>query len=70
MTQMYGNDKISSRDFGDSSQLTNWISDSGTTCHMKPQVSDFILGLLEDTDKYIEVVDGHHVTAKKKGRFK
>ena len=25
--------------------------------------SDFILGSLEDTDKYIEVADGHHVVA-------
>ena len=28
---------------------------------------DFIPGLLEDTDKYIEVADGHHITAKQKG---
>ena len=34
---------------------------------MKPEVLDFILGSLEDTDKYIEVADGHHVTAKQKG---
>ena len=31
---------------------------------MKPQVSDFIPGLLEDADKYIEVADRHHITAK------
>ena len=35
---------------------------------MAPQVSDFIPGLLEDMDKYIEVADVHHVTAKKKGQ--
>ena len=29
---------------------------------------DFITGLLEDTDKHIEVTDGHHVTAKQKGQ--
>ena len=34
---------------------------------MTPEVSDFIPGLLEDTDKHIEVADGHHVTAKQKG---
>ena len=33
---------------------------------MKPQISDFIPGSLEYTDKYIEVADGNHVTAKKK----
>ena len=36
-------------------------------CHITPQVSDFIPGPLEDTDKYTEVADGHHVTAKQKG---
>ena len=65
---MSGNDECLSENFGDSSQLTNWISDSGTTCHMTPEVSDFIPGSLEDTYKHIEVVDGHHVTAKQIGR--
>ena len=35
---------------------------------MTPQVLDFIPGSLEDTDKNIEVADGHHITAKKKGQ--
>ena len=47
-------------------QLTNWILDSGETCHITPEVSDIIPGSLEDMDKYIKVVDGHHVTAKQK----
>ena len=34
--------KISSRDFGESSQLTNCILDSGATCNMTLQVLDFI----------------------------
>ena len=58
-----------SRDFGDSPQLTNWILDSGATCHVTPQVSDFISSSLEDMDKYIEVGDGNHVPAKQKGQF-
>ena len=41
------------KDYGDSLQLTNWISDSGATCHMTPEVTDFITGSLEDTDKFI-----------------
>ena len=65
MERMSGNDESSSRDFGDSSQWTNYILDSGETCHMTPQVLDFIPSSLEDTDKYIAVADGHHVTAKK-----
>ena len=52
--------------YGDSLQLTNWILDSGATCHMTPEVTDFISGSLEDTDKLIEVADGHHATAKQK----
>ena len=34
---------------------------------MTPEVSKFISGSLEDTNKNIEVTDGHHVTAKQKG---
>ena len=34
---------------------------------MTPEVTDFIAGSLEDTDKFIEVAGGHHVTAKQKG---
>ena len=49
-------------------KFTNWIFNYGATCHMTPEISDFITGSLEDTDKYIEVVDGYHVTAKQKGR--
>ena len=64
---MSGNNESTSRDFGDSSQLTNCILDSGATCHMKPQVSDFIPGSLEDTDEYIEFAYRDHVTAKQKG---
>ena len=59
MARMYGNGKISSRDFGDILQFTNWILDSGATCHITHQVSDFIPGLLEDMYEYIEVADGN-----------
>ena len=37
---------------------------------MTPEISDFIPGSLEDTDKYIEVLDGRHVTAKQKGQVR
>ena len=68
MAHMSSNDERSSEKYGDSSQLTNWILDLLATCHMKPEVLDFVPGSLEDTDKYIEVADGHHVTAKQKGQ--
>ena len=66
MARMYGNDECPSESFGDSSQLTNWILDSRETFHMTPKVSDLIPGSLQDTDRYIEVADGHPVTAKQK----
>ena len=44
MAHMSGNDECPSGNFGDSSQLTNWILYSGATCHMIPNISDFILG--------------------------
>ena len=44
MARMSGNEKYPSRNFGDSSQLTNWILDSVATCNMKLEVSGFIPG--------------------------
>ena len=38
MARMSGNDKCPSGNFGDSSQLANWILDSGAMCHMTPEV--------------------------------
>ena len=70
MARMSSDDERKSVKYGDSSQLTNWILDSRATCHMTPEVSDFIPRTLEDTDKYIEVADGHHVTAKQKGQVR
>ena len=67
MARISNDDVSKNKDYGDSSQLTNWILDSGATCHMTPEVTDFIPVSLEDTDKFIEVADGHHVTAKQKG---
>ena len=66
---MPGNDEIYGRYLGDIYQLTNCILDSGATCHMTPHVSVFIPCSLEDTEKYIEVADGHYVTAKQKGQI-
>ena len=68
MARTSSNYECPSEKFGDSSQLTNCILDFGATCHMTLEVSDFIPVSLEDTDKYIEVADGHHVTAKQKGQ--
>ena len=69
MARMSGNDEYPRGNFGDSSQLKNWILDSRATCHMTPEVSDFIPGLLEDRDKYIKVADGYSVIAKKKNKY-
>ena len=66
MARMFGNDECTTGNFGGSLQLTTWILYSESTCHMSPEVSEFIQGLLEDIDKLIEVADRHHVTAKQK----
>ena len=67
MARMSVNDECPSGNFGNSLQLTNWILDSGATFHMAPEVSYSIPGLLEEKDKHIEVADGHHISAKKRG---
>ena len=66
---MSSDDERKSGEYGDSSQLNNYILDLGATCHMTPEVTDFIPGSLDDMNKYIEVTDGNHVTAKQKGRL-
>ena len=68
MARMSGNGECPSGNFGDSFKLTNWILDSGATCHMTPEVSYFIPGSLKYTDKHIEFSDGHNVAAEKKGQ--
>ena len=67
MARMSNDDVSKKKDYGDSLQLTNWILDSRVTCHMTPEVTDFIPGSLEATDKFIKVAGGHYVTAKQKG---
>ena len=42
MSRISGNDECPSENCGDSKELTNWILDSGATCHMALEVSDFI----------------------------
>ena len=69
MARMSSDDERKSGEYGDSLQLSNWILDSGATCHMTPEVTDFIPGSLEDRDKFIEVADGHNVTVKKKVQY-
>ena len=44
MARMYFNLESPRRYFGYSSQLTNWILDSGTTCHITPEILDFTGG--------------------------
>ena len=39
-----------SDNFGDNLQLIDWILDSGATCNITPQGSNFIPRLLDNTD--------------------
>ena len=50
-------------------KLTNWILDSGETCHITPDISGFIPVSFLETDIYIEVADRNFITAKKIGQF-
>ena len=44
MECMSGNNKCPCTNFGDSTQLADWILYSRATCHMTPEVLDFIPG--------------------------
>ena len=46
MDRLSSDDKCENKDYGESSQLTNWILDSGDTCHMTREVTDLIPGSL------------------------
>ena len=64
MAHMSTDTEIPGRNYGDSSQLTNWILDSSATFHTAQEISYFIPGSFQETDRYIEVSDGNFVTAK------
>ena len=66
MVSMSTNVEIPRSNYGDRSQLTNWVLDSGETCHMTPEILDFIIGLLVETDTYIEVANGNYFFTEKK----
>ena len=55
MARTSDNDECPNKNFDDISQLTNLIFDSGEMCHMTPEVSDFIPGLLEDTENTLKL---------------
>ena len=69
MARMYLNVESPRRYFGDSSQINNWILNSGRTCYMTLEISDFLPISMVETDKYIEILDGLLVTAKQTGEF-
>ena len=70
MARMYSNEEIHRRNYENRSQQNNWILDSCATCHMTPEISDFITGSLVEIYKYIEVADDNIVTAKQIGQVK
>ena len=68
MSRMFSDDEHKSGKYGYSSQLTNWILDSGATFHLTPYVTYFIPGSLEDTDEFIEVADRIGCTVRSEER--
>ena len=70
MARISSNDEHKSENYGDSSQLTNWILDSVETCHMIPEVLDFIPGSLEDTDNTLKLRKDITSLRNKKDKYK
>ena len=68
MEYMCYNAEIHRRNYGDISQLTNFILYSGATYHTTPEISDFIPGSLLETETYSKVSDGNFVAAKQTGQ--
>ena len=58
------NVKISLKDFGGSSQLTNCVLESDVMYNMTPEIPNFLPGSLLETDKYIEVINENFITSK------
>ena len=54
MACIYSNAVSPRRYFGDISQLTNWILESGATCHMTPDIYVFTPVSMVETNEYIE----------------
>ena len=69
MARMSDNDKSPSRDFGESSQWTDCILDSGATFHMTPQGVDFIPVSLENRDKKLKLWTNITSQLRKKDKF-
>ena len=70
MARMSSNDERKSEKYGDSSQLTNCILDSGATCHMTPEVLDLIPGSLEDTENTLKLRTDITSRRNKKVKYK
>ena len=68
MARISTNAESSRRNYGDILKLKNWVLDSGATCHMTPNILDFIPGSLVETDKYIKLASGNFFTAKQTGQ--
>ena len=70
MAQISSNEERKSEKYGDSSQLTNWNFRFRSNVPHDNRSFGFHSSIIRSRDKYIEVVDGHHVTAKKKVKYK
>ena len=70
MARISGNENFSIRYFVESSTFLYWVLDSGATCYMTPQVSDFIPGLLEDHINIWKLRMGIMSWRSKKYKFK
>ena len=70
MERIFSNKEIPRRDFGDSSQLTNCILDSGETCHMTLDISYFNWAHLWKRIDTLKFQMGNQSQRKKQGKSK
>ena len=67
MAHMSSNAEITRINHEEISQLSNLVLNSDATCHMTPEISDFIPRWLVETYKYTKVTDRNFVTLKRTG---
>ena len=70
MARMYYNMESTRRHFGEISHPINWILDSGVTCHLTLEISDFLPVSILEKDKYIEFSDVNFITETQTGVVK
>ena len=70
MAHMSTNAESHRRNYGENSQLTYLILDSGASYHITPEISNFIPDSSVETNKYIEVSEGNSSQQNRQRKLK